>query len=292
MKSLALTLSATTALGLASAASASPYNDLVLAGNPISYYTFDGNADDAGSGDNDGTVVGATSAFPTTGGFQTQPPAGTGIDLGPYYSDNSGQGDYISLGSSTAGSLVDDLLGASAITVEFWIDFASLDGTTSNIVFLPNGNNSAAIGIQAQGGNTDRIRITGRSGDSGSFLSSSFATSPTAGDTYFVGIYDYANDQFRIFLDGEEVDLNGAAAGNAQTAGFAQNTFTPSLNGDEIFIGRSAAGDFVGDIDELAFYDRALTAAEISARYTAVPEPGAMALLGLGGLCMLARRGK
>jgi len=46
---------------------------------------------------------------------------------------------------------------------------------------------------------------------------------------------------------------------------------------------------FLGDIDELRIYSRALTADEISTLYT-IPEPATLSLLALGGIALLRKR--
>lgn len=62
------------------------------------------------------------------------------------------------------------------------------------------------------------------------------------------------------------------------------NTLVGAISPDQgLQIGR----DFVGEIDDLRFYNEALDAAAISAL---IPEPSSLALLGLGGLVMSRRR--
>jgi len=78
--------------------------------------------------------------------------------------------------------------------------------------------------------------------------------------------------------------VDGAAVGSGGSAAPAATAFNFHIGAGEIF----ATGRFVGLIDDLRVYDNALAANEVAALN--VPEPGSLALLGLGGLALLRRR--
>lgn len=86
---------------------------------------------------------------------------------------------------------------------------------------------------------------------------------------------------------GVELFINGASAGSATTATFlARHAIgTGAVRADGTLV-----DGLVGAIDELVIYDRALTPAEISAHYAAVPEPMSAGLLLVGGLALLRLR--
>lgn len=79
--------------------------------------------------------------------------------------------------------------------------------------------------------------------------------------------------------------IDGALVGSFSNAQNIDTGAGPLRIGDSY---QDAGRDFTGNIDDVRLYDSALTANEIAA-LAAIPEPGSLALLGLGGL-MFARR--
>jgi hypothetical protein len=86
------------------------------------------------------------------------------------------------------------------------------------------------------------------------------------------------------------VHLNGALAGNVSSAGGGAGDITPLASTSGLHIGadRVGTGQFDGLIDEVAIWDRALDATDVSALYNGgaginlVPEPSTALLLGMG----------
>ena len=261
------------ALGVAASAAASPYSDAVLADNPVSYFQFEGDATDSGTGNNDGTASGSGITFATTGGFTD----GAGNGTGGYVSDNNGT---ISLGAANAGSsLIADLNGASAVTMEGFIDFDSVS------------SNGAAIGYSGSANflqlrfSPDFIAAAGRSDVTDGFQETGFFNGAELlnGKRHFAAVLDYANDEIRLYIDGNEV--------RSESKTFNSSTLDLPLNGNPILLGGGQNGNFAGDFDEFAFYDKALTQEQIQNHFNAViPEPGSLALASLGGLLVLRRR--
>jgi hypothetical protein len=80
--------------------------------------------------------------------------------------------------------------------------------------------------------------------------------------------------------------IDGALVGTFSNAQNIDTGVGPLRIGDSY---QDTGRDFTGNIDDVRLYDTALTANEIAA-LAAIPEPGSLALLGLGGLAMLRRR--
>ncbi len=98
---------------------------------------------------------------------------------------------------------------------------------------------------------------------------------------HVVGTWNGSNtdsDAIKVYvngiLDGESTAMNA----------WIDNDFA-------VTIGKLASGSanwfFQGTIDEVAIFDRELSAPEVWHRFSRVPEPGTVSLLALGGLCMI-----
>ena len=131
----------------------------------------------------------------------------------------------------------------------------------------------------ASGWNSARGGTPGYSGENQSGVSRSFATAAggtlnTAGWQHVVGVYDGANARLYV---------NGTQVATAAVSGFVANSSQPLRFGAT---GRSGTINyFNGDLDEVAIFNRALSAAEISSRYQvavyATPPTGVYSYTGL-----------
>ena len=93
--------------------------------------------------------------------------------------------------------------------------------------------------------------------------------------------YDSATSTKRLYLDGVELGTGLVVTNNL------------NVQGSNFRIGNAIFDSelFNGLIDDVRVYDNALSQSEISA-LASIPEPSAVALLGLGGLALLIRRRK
>ena len=103
---------------------------------------------------------------------------------------------------------------------------------------------------------------------------------------HLVMVWDGVGNEFRAYLDGGDSEII-RSGNNVDGALFAPQEF--SIGADVAGAGNSFLD---GAIDELAIFDRALSAAEVDQLYDAafVPEPSSMALLALGLAAMTACR--
>lgn len=275
MKSLFKQLVTLAAIGLSSTltneASSQTYTDMVIAGNPLFYWSFNeaGNTDAAidlmglDAGDNLAAEGNATRvASGSTAG---------GLSLGRAASFDGTQFSKFYSGALTPPT------DADAWALEMWIRPTGPDAGDRFDYFLEargGGNNSP--GILFDYGNNDRVEVFGgggRTADGGPAL---------ANDVWqhlVIGNFGADNDRIDFYL-------NGVVAGSvaySQTVPFGTN---------QIAVGNSVPGNanfdhFAGEIDELAVYDlTGQTVAEINGKliglaghYGLVPEPGSLALL-------------
>jgi Concanavalin A-like lectin/glucanases superfamily len=111
---------------------------------------------------------------------------------------------------------------------------------------------------------------------------------------HVVATYDSTTGAKRIAIDGVFV----------YSATFSAGTLINSTAGQTTIGGRPPSGSesFTGGVDEVAYYQRALSDAEVTSHYTnfaagrsyfasvTAPEPGTLALALLGSVCLIRRR--
>lgn len=96
--------------------------------------------------------------------------------------------------------------------------------------------------------------------------------------TFMAAVYDQASSSMTFYVDGQSITTSGT-------------NFSSSFNFFHIGHNPGYNQPFSGLIDDVFVYDQALTAGQIASiranGVTAVPEPGSLALAGLGGMLAL-----
>ena len=205
--------------------------------------------------------------------------------------------------------------------------YASFDGgNLLNTTFVPvTGNDSRTLSMWVRT-SADNSASTGATT---TFFAGWGGTDATAVNRYDLGLEATKNDQFRnefnagavtsstgtaindgtwrhvaVTWDGSAVTfyLDGAAYGTTNRAAINTASVIGITLGADTRAGGVLSGTttqtpnrfFVGDIDDVQVYDTALQATDIQTLFanpgTAIPEPGSLGLLALGGLACLRRR--
>lgn len=189
---------------------------------------------------------------------------------------NGGQALYldktpISLGTGANGELATDFAGGLILETVFQLDEGSNITTThQGIAYRENG-----FDLHIRGSETSstymKVRAIVNDGNANTFVDSSVAIE--IGKTYRVRL------EFDTALGVVALELENLTDGTPTAATTVATTFT-SLGGadKDVFIGRAGltSQTFKGHIDDFTI--------------TAVPEPGALALVSMAGVLMLARR--
>ena len=251
------------ALAWGSVASATP----VITNGLVAAYEFSGNADDVSGNGNDGVVNGATLTADRFGNTNSA------------YSFDAVD-DFIRVDQS--------LDGLAEYTHSAWVNLGLVEGAFAEhaILTTPNGT----LYYQHVPRILNIVLIEDRQGGITSNPHTSFKYTVPLGiadATWFhLAVTAYSNNTADLFINGIEVDLG-----------------TPLTDGggvSEVVVNMIGAGErsnksppvvsyFSGSIDDVYIYNRALSAAEVSTLYTAVPEPTTGLLLGLGLLGVAVR---
>ncbi|MGE0635480.1 MAG: LamG-like jellyroll fold domain-containing protein [Bacteroidia bacterium] len=209
---------------------------------PLAYYTFSGNANDSGSNNIDGTVYGNPTITTDNSGTANSAYEFDGVD------------DYIDLGSSLI------LKPASQVSLALW---AYSSDWTSFTSWAALAGNTASGGYEliingSDGTLESEVR---RNGDYG--IASVALTTLSNGWHHFALTYD---GRYNIlYVDGIAVNTDDAGANYSIEYGYPNNS---TIIGDEAGTGSTPEGDsYTGKIDEVRFYDVALSALEIQTLY-------------------------
>jgi hypothetical protein len=231
----------------------------------VAYYSFDSDFTDAEATTGGGTITGATGSITAVAGD-------VAVGTGAARMDGTGP---MSLAETVTFTSTDSW------SVAFWgkrdsdADFRSgMVVSNSNTSFIWTPDNDSATVV-----NGLRVRSSINANGNGPNQEDTDYDNDLLDQTIFnhwavVADGSGATKNIKIYLNGDEVLSKDDA--------LVDNVF--SLFGGW---GGGAANNYDGVIDELYIYDEALDASAVAAL---VPEPGSLALLGLGGLLIARRR--
>ena len=227
----------------------------------VAYYSFDSDFTDAEATTGGGTITGTTGSITAVAGD-------VAVGSGAARMDGTGPMNLAETVTFT---------GTDSWSVAFWgkrdsnADARSgmaLANASSSFIWTPDNDNVV-----------NGMRVRSNSGGGGSGPNQ--RDTDYDNDVFDLAVYNHwavvadgSSSNIKIYLNGSEVQSKD----NAQVA----NVF--SLFGGW---GGGAANNYDGVIDELYIYDEAISASAVAAL---VPEPGSLALLGLGGLMITRRR--
>ncbi|XAL98015.1 LamG domain-containing protein [Phycisphaeraceae bacterium D3-23] len=263
---------------LPAAAAALAFAGGASAANLVNYWSFE-----AGFGDSVGSGGGTAGSEVTTG---------TGHDgntAAVFPAALSGGGPYNADGYvDTTGVTV-----SGAFAFSYWFNISD-DGTTDPRGIFDMSGNGGDGPQSLYIGNSDSLafRVDGDGGTGGAALYDNGGAGFEDGQWHFVvGNYDPVTG-ITLHVDGSGVDASAGGFGNAT---FDADQYLGAFNVGDPVTGPAVRG-LNGSLDDVALYSGTLTAAEIDGLFagtiqpTDIPEPGSLALLGLGGLALLRRR--
>ena len=167
--------------------------------------------------------------------------------------------------------------GLTAFTISLWVK------TTTNDDF------ATLAGFEGQGSTGDRYSLKVSSGNvqvtpGGASAASPIATLSNDEWVHIVGVNDPTAGVSRMYVNGVQSGSDGSVVNlSSSVSQFTMGTFW-----------NSTGFDYTGAMDDVQVYDEALSASDVSFLFnnagTAIPEPGSLALLGLGGLLVASRR--
>ena len=258
-----------------------------------------------------GTGTAFDQAHNNNGTFQGTAERNTGLIGTGAARFNNSPADAVNLGNGIKGA--DNLFSFNTgITIEALVSTSDWIGTTQNEIFrkedgnnrllfslqsAANMNSATSVGTAGFGGISLGLNIGGAYGELDVRFDGLDGRPTVAGFAdgslhHMVATYDSVTGLKSIYLDGELIGQVNLGAGLLITSGGLANAF----------IGSSGGGSepWSGLIDEFAIYRTALTAEEIAEHYRlvqhgtnyfgAIPEPGTISLLALGGLAIMRRR--
>ena len=246
------------------------YQGVVLSDNPVAYWRMDEASGNTLS-DTSGNGHTATATNATYGAAHPlySDPANTAVDFGP----------SSAWAKTDAPILASEFAGGGDYTIELWFNADTRhQGDLLAFTQAPSGGHTILLELESNG----KIRYLHRvpAGGSGGV------------DIYSSQLYDPAEWNHLVAVrQGGDMALYLNGVQDPVTASFGANV----VDDMDLTFGRlsptSGIRHFNGLMDEVALYDRALSADEIRMHYyAATPEPATLSLLAAGALGLLARR--
>ena len=267
-----------------------PYQDAVMADNPVGYWRFEESnvssgqsaADTASGiqGDNPGTYVGNATII--AGGINTEPSQGILINNTTTDSAN----DYVRI----ADTFTEGAMGVTSFTLEAWLQplyegASGHSGCCGNYIVRGfYGDGGATFAQQRPNGGINAGRNAGAPANAEAILANQWSHVVVS----FDGDTEPGNTIQTIYVNGTvapEANNGGGGGPNPHTAGGTPNDDT----GAELVIGALAFGSesdrfdtviqaWHGGVDEVAYYDYVLPVARVAAHFGAAgfeaPQPG------------------
>ncbi|MCB0405568.1 MAG: LamG domain-containing protein [Bdellovibrionales bacterium] len=193
---------------------------------------------------------------------------GTGATADPYRLVLDGTNDRVDLGTGTLGT---KLAGASAVTIDFWVRYSTLESGKydNNLIYVSVDGAKAGLWInfRGDGANAGKLLIAGRSQTTDSFLEKTGASSFASGTwIHLTGIFNFGSGELNLAYDGS---LETASSVGFTAATYTQGTATAS---DSLTYYNAATDYLNGDIAYVGVYNRELSPAEISQNCTALKD--------------------
>ena len=227
------------------AVASDPYSTAVLADGPIAYWRFDetsGTVAHDEVGGLDGTYTGGCTLG--AAGALTSPDTAFGLDGATCYVE---VGDQLSLG------------GAPAFTIELWASATTIDQSVRWLVNFDLGSSTNTGYTLAL--HQAMMGLMFEEDNAGSAVVYASATTPSASSFHHIVVTATSSRQ-RLYVDGS------LATEQTQSG-------TPPITAGTLVFGHiakyldSGTNFFHGTMDELAYYDKELTAAQVAAHYAA-----------------------
>jgi hypothetical protein len=255
------------------------YQLTVLSNNPIAYWRLNEGPDN-GSGNNgtiahdyagghNGTYNNAELGFPGLGSVDS---TDTAALFGVFNSSPSNS--YVSEinGSVSPINFAQPSGNNGEFSVEAWVNSTNAQMLGAGIVAKGYGNGGEQFDMDVYGGFRFFVRDA-----SGVVHGPTLSTAPTIGKWYYVvGVFDGANGAVHIYTNGvDAADSTGIATGAGVSTAITDNTNLPQ----EVLVSIGARTSsqsvtnydfqFQGEIQDVALYNYALTAAQVAADYQA-----------------------
>jgi hypothetical protein len=252
-----------------------PYPLAVLASSPMAYYRLNENPDD-GAGDN------GVTAYDNAGGyngvysnaFLAQPgyniytdPGNFAAEFGDYpsvnpYNDFAGNvPGFVNFGTTNGGN--------SQFTVEAWMtQYKYVKGTGNSILGIGYGNGGEQFILDTGGSANGALRFFVRNAaGTVSAATSGFLPANDGHWHHVVGVCDEAGGHVYLYMDGNLL----ASATIVPGSGLLSSTMPLTIGARESDHFNTVSNDFqfLGEIDEVSVYNRALSATEIQNHYFA-----------------------
>lgn len=235
------------AFGFETSPPAANYANIVLADNPSHYYRFEEASTGSLARDEIGAGPSGSRPGTYTGGI-TLGQTSAAATMGSAARFNGASGTYVNLGTP--------FHVGDSVTVEAWVN---LDAAANKAFHSAVARWSGSYELDVNQG--DGVGNFVAFNNSGTFVNTATAPFSRGVWHHLVGIFDGTGGTATVYLDGVQ--------GTSETiGGLLQNA------GTTMFIGATRDGaangfNWTGLIDEVAFYDRALTAEEIQSHYQA-----------------------